>query len=222
MRAHKVIRRAAALAAAGLLAAGGAGAEEKSTILNIWESLGFGASPTETVTVSPTPEATATPAPEDFRFRNGIRWGMTPEQVKALESESMVERSNQEWSIMVTAEKVAVSRFTADLVFMFRQNQLKMITYEFQRPDPETDFQYLAGALSDLYGEKREADPAVVKMLMDAINPGRYQLELMTQTYAWIRGDGTAIFLYYYGPGLFSVLYAAPNSGGGLYQTQGL
>ena len=222
MKARKELRRAAALTAACLLAAGGACAEETNTIRNIWESLGFGASPTETVTPEPTPAVTATPAPEDFRFRDGIRWGMTQEQVRALESENMVERSNQEWSVMVTTEKVAVSRFTADLVFMFRRNQLRMITYEFQRPDAEADFQYLAGALSSVYGEKQEADPSVVKTLMDAINPGRYQTEQMTQAYAWIRSDGTAVFLYFYGPGLFSVMYAAPDLGGGLYQTQGL
>jgi len=219
---HKILRRLAAMAAAGIMASGGACAEETNSLLSIWESLGFGANPTATLTPEPTPAATPTPAPEDFRFRDGIRWGMTMQQVKALENENMVERSNQEWSIMVTTEKVAVSRFTADLVFMFRQDQLRMITYEFQRPDAEADFQYMAGALSSLYGEKQEADPSVVKTLMDAINPGRYRLEQMDQTYAWIRGDGTAIFLYYYGPGLFSVMYAAPDLGGGLYQTQGL
>ena len=222
MNRHKILRRLAAMAAAGIMASGGACAEETNSLLSIWESLGFGANPTATLTPEPTPAATPTPAPEDFRFRDGIRWGMTMQQVKALENENMVERSNQEWSIMVTTEKVAVSRFTADLVFMFRQDQLRMITYEFQRPDAEADFQYMAGALSSLYGEKQEADPSVVKTLMDAINPGRYRLEQMDQTYAWIRGDGTAIFLYYYGPGLFSVMYAAPDLGGGLYQTQGL
>ena len=222
MNRHKILRRLAAMAAAGIMASGGACAEETNSLLSIWESLGFGANPTATLTPEPTPAATPTPAPEDFRFRDGIRWGMTMQQVKALENENMVERSNQEWSIMVTTEKVAVSRFTADLVFMFRQDQLRMITYEFQRPDAEADFQYLAGALSSVYGEKQEADPSVVKTLMDAINPGRYQTEQMTQAYAWIRSDGTAIFLYYYGPGLFSVMYAAPDLGGGLYQTQGL
>ena len=141
---------------------------------------------------------------------------------RALENAQMTERVMQDWAVMVTTEKASVSRFTADLVFMFRQDQLRMITYEFQRPDAEADFQYMAGALSSLYGEKQEADPSVVKTLMDAINPGRYRLEQMSQTYAWIRSDGTAVFLYFHGPGLFSVMYAAPDLGGGLYQTQGL
>ena len=114
------------------------------TIPNIWQVLGVGVAteaPTE------TPQPTITPSPDSFRFRDGIRWGMNPQQVKALESENMVERVLQDWAVMVTTEKVAVSRFTADLVFIFRQEQLKMIVYEFQRQDADSDFQYLTGAL---------------------------------------------------------------------------
>ena len=96
MNRHKILRRLAAMAAAGILASGGACAEETNSLLSIWESLGFGANPTATLTPEPTPAATPTPSPEDFRFRDGIRWGMTMQQVKALENENMVERSNQE------------------------------------------------------------------------------------------------------------------------------
>ena len=48
------------------------------------------------------PEITATPAPNAFRFRNGIRWGMSREQVKALETEPMNERIMQAWAVMLT------------------------------------------------------------------------------------------------------------------------
>ena len=57
------------------------------TIPNIWQVLGVGVAteaPTE------TPQPTITPSPDSFRFRDGIRWGMNPQQVKALESENMV------------------------------------------------------------------------------------------------------------------------------------
>ena len=199
----------------------GSGCAE-DTVRSIWESLGFGAEPAATETVTPSPEPTATPAPEDFRFRDGIRWGMSMQQVKALEQEEMLERSNQDWSIMVTREKVAVSRFTADLVFMFRQDRLKMITYEFQRQDAAADFQYLTGALISIYGEKQDADPLMIKTFMDAINPGRYQLDRIREACAWIRNDGTAVFLYYYDQDAFSIMYTSPELAGGLYQTTGL
>ena len=195
------------------------GAAAEGTVPSIWEALGVGAA-TEAPTVTPQP--TITPSPDAFRFRDGIRWGMNPLQVKALESENMVERVLQDWAIMVTTEKVAVSRFTADLVFIFRQEQLKMIVYEFQRQDTESDFQYLTGALCSLYGEQKEADPSMIRVLMDAVNPGRYQADGLTKAYGWLLSDGTAVFQYRYAKDSFGVMYVAPELGGGLYQTNGL
>ena len=209
--------RVVVILATVILAAGSACADE--TIPSIWQVLGVGVAtdaPTE------TPQPTITPSPDAFRFREGIRWGMNPQQVKALESENMVERVLQDWAIMVTTEKVAVSRFTADLVFIFRQEQLKMIVYEFQRQDAENDFQYLTGALCSLYGEQKEADPSMVRVLMDAVNPGRYQADGLTKAYGWLLSDGTAVFQYRYEKDSFGVMYVAPELGGGLYQTNGL
>lgn len=197
--------------------AGFAGAEQ--TAPSIWEMLGVG---TATEVPTETPQPTVTPSPDSFRFRDGIRWGMSPQQVKALESVNMVERVLQDWAIMVTTEKVAVSRFTADLVFIFRQEQLKMIVYEFQRKDADADYQYLTGALCSLYGEQKDADPTMIKVLMDAVNPGRYQADQLTKAYGWLTADGTAVFQYQYAPDSFGVMYVAPELGGGLYQTNGL
>ena len=165
---------------------------------------------------------TPTPAPDAFRFRDGIRWGMNPQQVKALESEAMTERTMQDWSIMLTNEKVAVSRFTADLVFMFRQDRLLMITYEFQRQEPQADYAYLAGALSSVYGEKTGVEPMKIKNLMDAINPNRYRTEAITEAWGWMAPDGTSVYLYYFSPEAFAVMYVSPELGSGIYQTNGL
>ena len=169
-----------------------------------------------------TPSPTATPSPDAFRFRDGIRWGMNPLQVRALESTAMTERSMQDWSVLFTNEKVAVSRFTADMVFMFRQERLLMITYEFQRMDPRSDFTYLSGALSAVYGERVPADPAEISNLMDAINPNYYRTESMTEAYGWFAADGTAVYLYYFTPQKFAVMYVSPELGTGIYQTNGL
>lgn len=217
MRRRAITRRIPALLAALMLLAGSAGAEQTGP--SIWEMLGVG---TATDAPTETPQPTVTPSPDSFRFRDGIRWGMNPQQVKALESVNMVERVMQDWSIMVTTEKVAVSRFTADLVFIFRQEQLKMIVYEFQRQSAESDYQYLTGALCSLYGEPKDADPAVIKVLMDAVNPGRYTAESLQKANGWLAADGTAVFQYQYAPDSFGVMYVAPELGGGLYQTNGL
>ena len=167
------------------------------------------------------PEITATPAPNAFRFRDGIRWGMNTQQVKALETEKMTERTMQNWSIMLTDGKVSVSRFTADLVFMFREDRLLMISYEFSNVQ-NNDFLYLVGALSSLYGDKADADPLTIKALMDAINPNRYKTELISQSSIWNNEDGTAIYLYYYSPDAFAIMYVSPELKNRIYQTNGL
>ena len=167
------------------------------------------------------PAATPTPAPNAFRFRDGIRWGMNTLQVKALETEPMTERSMQDWSVMLTDGKVQVSRFTADLVFMFRGDRLLMISYEFQQGSQE-DFQYLAGALNSVYGEKNEADPLTIKALMDAINPNRYRTEMIRQACGWATDDGTTIYLYYYSGNDFAIMYVSPEQGSRIYQINGL
>ena len=165
---------------------------------------------------------TATPSPEAFRFRDGIRWGMNREQVKALEYEKMTERSMQDWSVMLTDEKVAVSRFTADLVFMFREDRLLMISYEFQKQAAKDNFEYLQVALGSLYGEPEAADPLSIKALMDAVNPDRYRTDLIRDAAVWKTADGTSIYLYYYSTDAFAILYVCPELGNRIYQTNGL
>ena len=168
-----------------------------------------------------TVTATATPAPNAFRFRDGIRWGMNMQQVSALETQPMTERSMNSWSIMLTNGRVAVSRFTADLVFMFRDDRLLMISYEFPQ-EKQDSFQYLTGALSSLYGEKADAEPLKIKALMDAINPSRYRIEQITRACEWKNVDGTTVYLYYYSETDFAIMYVSPELGSRIYQTNGL
>ena len=167
------------------------------------------------------PQITATPAPNAFRFRDGIRWGMNTQQVKALESEKLTERAMLNWSIMLTDGKVSVSRYTADLVFMFREERLLMISYEFQK-NSQDDFLYLSAALCSVYGDKTEADPLSIKALMDTINPNRYKTDLITQACGWTTEDGTGIYLYYYSSDAFAILYASPELNTRIYHTNGL
>ena len=157
-----------------------------------------------------------------FRFRDGIRWNMTPEQVKILEPEEMNERSRMNWTVMMTREKVAVSRFTADLLFMFRDGRLQIIAYEFQRQTSSTDFRYLTGALNSVYGENTAADPLIISTLMDGINPNHYQLDQIENAACWHTGDGTSIYQFFYGPDSFAVMYVSAEMGTGQYQVNGL
>lgn len=164
-------------------------------------------------------------APPAFSFRNGVRWNMDMQQVRLLENSQMEERSSTEWSIMINSEPVAVSRFTADLVFMFYQNQLKMITYEFQSGASTLNFQYLLGALCSVYGDSVDTDGAAIKGMMDRIYPDRYRGDWIREGHMWTAKDGTHIFLYYFSANAYAILYTCPeltvqNSGG--YDVNGL
>ena len=180
-------------------------------------ALGFGL--LDTPSPQPTEQVTS------FTFRNGIGWNMSTEQVRVLEETPMTERTSTtgEWSVMLTNEKVTVSRFSANLIFMFRQNQLRMITYEFRTNCSSLNFQYLTGALCSLYGESNAANPLVVKGWMDRIYQNYYQQDQIHNALEWTAEDGTKIFLYYFTAETYAILYVCPTTNGnGNYDTSGL
>ena len=148
---------------------------------------------------------------QPFSFRGGIGWNMDMQQVRLLEISPMEERSSTELSIMINSEPVTVSRFTADLVFMFYQNQLKMITYEFQSGASTLNFQYLLGALSSVYGDSVNAEGTVIKSMMDRIYPDRYRGDWIREGHMWTSRDGTHIFLYYFSANAYAILYTSPE-----------
>lgn len=169
-----------------------------------------------------TPESVPTGV---FQFRNGITWGMTPEQVQTIEQTPMIERKQDLWSVLYTRSRVEVSRYSADLVFMFRENSLKMITYDFGTTAGDGSYGYLIGALSEVYGEGLTPDAAQIVTLMDQIYPGFYTAERLTNPHGWLADDGTRVYLYYYAEGAFAILYASPEMntpGSGGFITNGL
>ena len=162
---------------------------------------------------------------DGFSFRGGVRWGMSQAEIQQLEQTDMVERSQDGWSVLYTTSQVEVSRFQADLVYMFFQNQLRMITYDFGQDGNAASYTYLRGALSSVYGETREPGAEEVVRLMDQIYPGYYTVSLLNQVCGWTAPDGTTVYLYYYGEGTYAILYAGPDNssaGAGGYQTNGL
>ena len=161
-----------------------------------------------------------------FSFRNGITWGMNPQQVSVIENVPMEQYYSNDWSVLITSSPVQVSRFSADLVYIFRQNALRMITYEFHTDCSSLNFQYLTGALCSVYGESMEANPAIIKGWMDRVYPNRYKQELIQNGIEWSAEDGTYIYLYYFTEDhQYAILYACPDSNGGSggsYDTNGL
>ena len=158
-----------------------------------------------------------------FSFRNGITWAMNQQQVAAIENIPMKQSVSSDWSVLISESPVQVSRFTADLVYMFKQDALRMITYEFTAECSTLNFQYLTGALCSLYGESSEANPIVVKGWMDRIYMNYYKQDLIRNALEWTAEDGTKVFLYYFTAENYAILYVCPTSNGsGNYDTNGL
>ncbi len=170
-------------------------------------------------------QAAATPAPA-FSFRGGIMWNMNRDQVRALESGlQMQENSRGNWSILYSLSRVDVSRYKADLVYMFYFDQLKMITYEFGNGGTAADYTYLTGALDTVYGEHAEPDSSVVVSIMDQIYPGYYTASNLHSVRSWTAGEDTWIYLYYYTQTAYGILYVNVPAGtqtDGSYVTTGL
>ncbi len=165
------------------------------------------------------------PSGTGFVFRGGITWGMAPEQVQAAENTEMIERSQDEWSVLYSRQKVSVSRFTADLVFMFHRAGLKMITYDFGPDAGAGSYGYLTGALSSVYGDSDLPEGTEIVRVMDRIYPGYYTPDRLKEIRGWTAADGTRVYLYYYGESAYAILYVSPDTAGagdGVYVTDGL
>ncbi len=203
---HNIIRRGAALLTGALLVIRAAAGAPEGVIPNMWA------------------QEPATPAPA-FSFRGGITWNMTREQVRSLESGlEMTERSQGNWAVLYPLSQVEVSRFRADLVYMFYADQLKMITYDFGSGGTVSDYTYLTGALDSVYGDHAEPDSSVVVSIMDQIYPGYYSAGNLHSVRSWTAGEDTWIYLYYYTQTAYGILYvnAAGGAGSGSYVTKGL
>ena len=158
-----------------------------------------------------------------FSFRNGVSWAMNQQHVIAIENIPMKQSASSDWAVLISESPVQVSRFSADLVYMLKQDALRMITYEFTQDCTSLNYQYLTGALCSVYGDSREANPLIIKGWMDRIYQNYYQQDLIRSALEWTAEDGTSVFLYYFTPEKYAILYVCPtNNGASSYETTGL
>ncbi|MBR6667875.1 MAG: hypothetical protein IKL25_05895 [Clostridia bacterium] len=108
-----------------------------------------------------------------FTFRNGLHWGMTPDEVLAVEGRTEYwDFDELSYTASITElEDLMVSKFEADIVYFFVEGKLACVEIDpalWHEYDAE-DIEYLKQALSIVYGE---ADPnlpvpATVAALME-------------------------------------------------------
>ncbi len=174
--------------------------------------------PATEVPVTPLP-ASAMPAPApatdvpgvgsdgSFTFRNGLHWGMTPEEVLAIE-QKLAFQSEQRVSDRVVGRVLTVklSKFDVRGVYFFVDNRLAAVEF-FYAGTQNGDATYLGNALQNVYGEA-EKNAAVLKQLATAIIAVRGKLDGYTNAaFSWFLPNGTAIQLFDLGGG-FDLFYA--------------
>ena len=137
-----------------------------------------------------------TPAHAAFGFRNGVTWGASPEAVQAaaLAAEGTEGDLYEETPWMqLNYASVSVSNYEAELRYLFREDQLVCIVYDFYYyPLVEADCLYLTEALSSKYGDSLStADTQRVQDLMELIDSiGDDRISLYGN---WELEDGTYI-----------------------------
>ena len=111
-------------------------------------------------------EGSAEPPETDrFIFRDGVRWGMSEEEVIALEGEEKNRNVESGFSALLY-ENVEVSKYRGMLGYAFLRDQLVFSAYGIEDADEEM-FAYLKTALEAVYGNESEES---AKELIPALN----------------------------------------------------
>lgn len=153
-------------------------------------------------------------ATQPFTFRNGITWGMSPEEVAATEEGEPLSTKLDTGEILIY-ENSRVSKYPSQLGFYFISGKLVMSIYVPENPNEEM-LNTLRKAYDTRYGEEAEADPAACHAVMDRVNPGYYTEEQVAAfpMYRWVAEGDTEIWMVFENPaaeGQIGILYVSPD-----------
>lgn len=158
------------------------------------------------------PEQAAAPeAPAEgdgFTFRNGLHWGMTPEEVLAAEQQTaFVQEVPLSDHIVGRALSVKVSNFDVTGVYYFVDNGLAAVDF-YPATAKNEDVSYLGNALKQVYGDTSLLDAAIQEKLYTVIAAARGSLDgIELPKYGWCPQDGTVIIMFHH-HGTFDLIYA--------------
>ena len=124
-----------------------------------------------------------------FSFRNGISWGMSPEDVLKAEGDPAHETDEDDDTLKIEIKDVDFGSIKCDLEYAFLDDMLFMAVMEFDTRNAQVSFNDLRVKLTQTYGEPGEFSDAVkAELTEDEI------AELDTIT-SWKLADGTDIWL---------------------------
>lgn len=155
-----------------------------------------------------------------FTLRSGLAWGMSPDEVAAIEGDDAGWQEKENGLAMLGYDDVRVSRYTADFGAVFANGKLFFCLYFLDWDDRTMD--YLSNALASKYGESQAVNVSVINAFMDCIDSGDYIADL-TDGQEWIVGD-TTVWLYTYTDQIMISYYLTDFDWSeiGLYDTFGL
>ncbi len=155
---------------------------------------------------------------ENYSFRNGITFGMKKDFIAQIESENNQVQPDEwyptswgQWEILIAAEKVQVSKYSAQLAYFFSANQMEILAYDFQEGATDTMYNDISAALSALYGEAQSIPAeAFLPFARSCFIDCPWTEEDIRSCLAW-ETEYVKIYQYYYGPDSFGILYANPE-----------
>lgn len=148
---------------------------------------------------------------DEFIFRGKIKWGMSEEEVVALEGEPTL-KSQADLYTAVEYADVPISKYKGRLSYTFLQNRLALSFYDIFDADKET-FDYIRKALKVVYGDESEADRAELLVCANKIREDKLpDNSLLNYSLAkWEKSDGTVIYLLHDSKDLVGIMYFSPD-----------
>ena len=142
-----------------------------------------------------------------FNFRNGITWGMTSADISGIEGrECDIEYSFDNEHFIQFYENTSVSKYAADMQFVFWDDLLRLAAYDFHGTADDGSFTYLVNAMDSTYGASAEADAAKICDVLNHVVPDLYLPNELTECRVWELAD-TSIYMFCYPENSFAIVY---------------
>ena len=148
---------------------------------------------------------------DEFVFRGKIKWGMSEEEVVALEGEP-VSKTQADLYIAVGYKDVPISRYKGGLDYFFLQDRLALSNYNISDADEGT-FEYLRKALKAVYGDEADADRTELNAYLNKIREDKLSEDSLKDfsLAKWVTSDGTVIYLSRNADENVSIIYFSPE-----------
>ena len=146
----------------------------------------------------------------EFIFRDGVRWGMSEEEVIALEGEEKNRNVESGFSALLY-DNIEVSKYQGMLGYAFLKDQLVFSAYGIEDADKEM-FDYLKTALEAVYGGETEEYAEEIIPALNLLTGKSFNTEDIRRLPfdEWKAAGDTRICLILDGD-LLMVLYVSPD-----------